>query len=404
MPLFDMGQVEPTPTGGHHRSRALFTAVVACAAAWLVPAGSALAFSEPVSGGTTTLALELPKKVSVTAGAPATASGTSLTFPNTGGVVDAARATGRFDLGGAMTLKAKGGKADVTGLKLTIGSAGQISAAVKGEQVSLATVSGGQVQGGSLQATLGGTPAIVTDEGAKALNRQLGKRKKKGKGKAVASKKKKPKKVYHEGDRLGTVSTTATVRTVPVLAQGEALLVPAAPSALTFLSKGVNPVPGFGGIEPVPPAQAVGPDFEFPVSGGRVAPDLSYGQLATAGGLEITKTMGVNASCDAARAVGTFIRQTDLIIDFEKKVLLSTIDSTGGFVGTAIITADLDFPGATITVSPTREVDIQNLGVTLSATSADTINSVFGTAAQGCGSDFQPGDSLGELDVTAQLG
>lgn len=407
-----MGLTKPTRTGGRspRRSQALLTGAVACAAAWLVPAGSALAFSEPVSGGNTTLTLALPGKISASPNAPATANGSSIVFQNTGGVVDAERGTARLDLGGGVTFSAKkSGKADVTGLKFNAGTSGIINAAVKGEQMAFATVSGA-IQSGSLQATLGGTPALLTADAAKKLNRALGKKKKKkGKGKAAAqaSRKKKFKKIFKEGDTIGAVSTSATLRTLPVRSQGDALLVPDPSSAFTFMDKGVNPLPGFGGISPVPPATTAGLgglDFSFPVSGGRVAPDLSLGQLATAGGLQITKTDSNGAACDSLKPVGTFIKQTDLTIDFERKQLLSTIDSTGGFVGADVITADLDFANATASVSANGALTIEELGVYLLPSSATTLNGIFGTEAQGCGSDFAAGDKLGDLDVTAQLG
>src|SRR5687767_1650298 len=104
-----MGMTTPTTAGLAHACRApriLLVAAVACAA-WLVPAASASAFSEAVSGGTTTLSLELPKKISGSATAPATANGTSIVFQNTGDVADAARGTARLDLAGGLTLSAR---------------------------------------------------------------------------------------------------------------------------------------------------------------------------------------------------------------------------------------------------------------------------------------------------------
>jgi hypothetical protein len=407
-----MGLTKPTRTRGRslRRGRALLAGAIACAAAWLVPAVGALAFSEPVAGGDTTLTLALPGKISASPNAPATANGSSIVFPNTGGVVDADRGTARLDLGGGVAFAGKKrGKVDVTGLKYNAGTSGIINASVKGEQMAFATVSGA-IQAGSLEATLGGAPALLTADAAKKLNRALGKKKKgKGKGKAAAqaSKKKKFKKIFKEGDSIGTVSTSATLKTLPVQAQGNGHLVPDPGSVPKFDGKGVNAL--LGGVSPVPPATAAGPlglstAFDFPVSGGRVAPDLSVGQLATSGGLQITKNASNGAACDAQKPIGTFIKQTDLTIDFERKQLLSTIDSTGGFVGADVITADLDFANATVSVSPSGELEIQTLGVYLLQSSATTLNGIFGTEAQGCGADFQAGDKLGDLNVTAQLG
>jgi hypothetical protein len=387
----------------------LFIAAIACALAWLAPAGSALAFSETVSGGTTTLSLALPKKITATATSPATADGSSIVFQNTGGVMDAARGTARLDLAGGLQLKAKkGGRADITSLKLNVGPSGIINAKVKGEQMAFATTEGASLQPGSLEARLNGASALITDDAAKKLNRALGKvRKKKGKGKTAAAaskKKKKVKKIFKEGDSIGTVSTVANVSTVPVAAQGDAQLVPEVSSAFTFIGKGVNALPGFGGINPVSPARSAGPDFEFPITGGRIAPDFSIGQLATAGGLRITKNMSNGGACDAQKPLGTFIQQTNLTLDFTRKSLLSTIDSSGGFIGNDVITADLDYSGATMSVSPGGAITIEDLGVVITHASATTLNGLFGTQAQGCGEDFQAGDSLGHLNVSGQVG
>lgn len=389
----------------------LFAAAVACGMAWLVPAGSALAFSEAVTGGTTTLSLELPKKISGSATAPATANGSSIVFQNTGGVADAARGTARIDLAGGLTLSArKRGKVEITGLKYNASASGIINASVRGEQMAFADVAGA-VQAGSLEATVNGAPALLTAEAAKALNRVLGKiKKKKGKGKAAAQaskKKKKFKKIFREGDRIGAVSTAAAIRTIAVRAQGNAELVPDPSSVTTFLGKGVNALPGFGGISPVAPASTSGPigeNFTFPITGGRIAPDFSAGQLATGGGLRIQKNMNNSAQCMAVKPQGIFIQQTDLTIDFDRKVLLSTIDSSGGFVGNGVISADLDFSGATMSVSPGGQISIEDLPVALNQSSASTLNGLFGTEAQGCGADFQGGDPLGHLNVTGQLG
>src|SRR5688572_13475509 len=183
-----MGQMQSKTAGASRRrgrGRGL-AAAVACVAALLLPATSASAFSEPASGGSTTLALELPKKISASAIAPATANGTSIVFPNTGGVVDVARATTRLDLGGGVQLRARRGKVDISGLKLNVGPAGTINASVRGEQMVFATVGGSQLQAGSFEATVNGAAALLTAEGAKKLNRTLGKKKKKkGKGKAA---------------------------------------------------------------------------------------------------------------------------------------------------------------------------------------------------------------------------
>ena len=381
----------------------LAVAVASVVALLLGPASDAPAFTEPVTGGTTTLTLELPKKVKPTAVAPATANGSAITLQNTGGTADASRRTAVIELSGGIKLKGKGGKADLSAMKLSVGPSGQLTAFVKGKQVGLATVEGAELQPGSLQAVLQGATATLTEDGAKALNKALGKKKKKGKGKASASAS--GAKPFREGRSLGTVSTTAALTTVPVRAVGEMVLEPELGAAFTFMGKGINALPGFGGISAVSPATAPSPtEFDFPVTGGRVSPQLTGGQFTSAGGLLITKNQsGGSAGCDSAHPIGTFVKQTDLIVDLDRGALLATLDSSGGFIGAGIVTADLDMSGSTATVEPDGSVSIEGMVVRLTAISATTLNSLFGLASEGCGADFAEGDSLGHLSVSTQL-
>jgi hypothetical protein len=368
----------------------------------LLPAPDAPAFTEPVTGGTTTLTLELPKKVKPTAVSPATANGNAITLQNTGGTADVSRRTAVIDLSGGIKLKGKGGKADLTAMKLNVGPSGQLTALVKGKQVGLATVEGAELQPGSLQAVLHGATATLTEDGAKALNKALGKKKKK-KGKASASAS--GAKPFREGRSLGSVSTTAALTTVPVRAVGEMVLEPELGAAFTFMGKGINALPGFGGISPVSPATAPSPtEFDFPVTGGRVSPQLTGGQFTSAGGLLITKNQsGGSGGCDSAHPIGAFVKQTDLIVDLDRGALLATLDSSGGFIGVGIVTADLDMSGSTSSVKPDGSVSIEGMVVRLTAVSATTLNSLFGLASEGCGADFAEGDSLGHLSVSTQL-
>lgn len=394
---------DSTFTGTWRASRTLAVAVAAAVAAWLLPAGEAFAVPEPVAGGTTTLTLELPQKIKPTPLSLATANGNTITLTNTGGTTDISKGTASVNLSGGILLKGKRGKANLTGIQVTFGPSGQIRAQLKNKTVGLALV------GGTLQTTTSGaavpdTAATLTDDGAKALNKALAKKKKGGKkGKAAASGAR--AKPFKEGNRLGTVSTTLNLTTVEVQAEGQTVLEPDLGAGLKFFSKGVNFAAG--GISAVAPATAPSPaEFDFPVTGGRATPDLSGGQIRTAGGLLITKNANVplQPACNATYPMGIFIKQSDLIIDLDRKSLLATLDSSGGFIGAGVVTADLDMSSATTNVNPNGSASIEGMQVKLTAVSATTINSLFGPASAGCGSDFAPGDSIGHLSVSVNLG
>ena len=117
---------------------------------------------------------------------------------------------------------------------------GNVTAQVKGKAVGFATVGSAPVQGASLGASVTGATLLVTEDGAKALNKALGKKKKKGgkKGKAVASAAK--KKPFRADARLGSVSTTVNLATVEVRPFGDVVLEPDLGAGLKFLDKGVN--------------------------------------------------------------------------------------------------------------------------------------------------------------------
>jgi hypothetical protein len=396
-----MSSVTPTSRRPRRCGRLLAAASLAALSVVVAPIAQAPAAQEPTTGGTTTLTFELPKKVKPQAISPATANGSALTLSNASGTADLA--TGRADLtlGGGVRLKGKGGKADLTTLKLLAGGAGQLSAQLKGKTVILATVTG-PLEATSAGAAVNNAVATLTEDGAKALNKAVAKKKKKkGKGKAVASKKKKKGgKPFKTGNRLATVSTTLPLSMVDVRGQGQLSLEPNPALALTFLGKGVVAV---GGITAVPPATGGTPNpTNFPVTGGRVAPDLSSGQITSAGGLQITKNTNLPGGCPIP--MGRFLRESNLVVDLEREQLLATVDSNSGNLGTGIVAANIDMSQATQNVSPGGEVTITDMQPRITDVSAQTLNFLFGSAAQGCGADFTGGTSLGMLSVTTQLG
>jgi hypothetical protein len=395
-----MSILEGTSTLTERARRILGAAAIAAAVA-LVPATSALAAPEPFTGGTTTLTLELPKKVKAQPISPATATGDAITFNHSSGTADLSRGSVDVRLSGGLLLKGKGKgrKAELSSIRVIEGgTGGALSANLKGKSVDLATVTG-PVEPTSSGVAATNLTATVSDEGAKALNKALAKKKKKkGKGKAAASKK--GGKPFKTGNRLGAISTTVPLTMVDVQAQGNFTLEPNPNLALTFLGKGVLAI---GGISAVPPATGGTPNpTNFPVTGGRVAPDLSAGQITSAGGLQITKNFDQGGGCPIP--VGRFLRESNLIVDLERGQLLATVDSNSGNLGTGIVAANLDMSQATKNVSPSGAVTITDMQPRITDISASTLNFLFGSAAMGCGTDFTGGTSLGMLSVSTQLG
>lgn len=384
------------PSSPVRSSRRIALAGCMALAAVLAPAAPAAAAPEPVIGGSTKLTLELPKGIKASAIAPATADGATITFPNAGGKLEPASGAGTVDVAGGIKFKGKGGRLSFQATKAGYGPNGSLRGLVGSKSVDLATVTGGAATTQASSVDVSGGNVLLTAEGAKALSKKLAKKKRKKRAAASGS------KPFKTGARLGALSTTAPFATVQVLAQGEMELVPDIGTALKFASKGVSPLTG---VVPVAPATSpmIG-EFFFPITGGRLLPDLTGGQIETGGGLRITKTDNVNASCDAARPVGTFVRQIDLIADLTRRSLRATVDGSAGFVGAGTDTATLDLSGATSNVNPsTGAFSISDVGVVITGVSAATLNTAFGSAAQGCGNDFAGGDPLGTISVTGQV-
>jgi hypothetical protein len=364
----------------------------------LASAGPAAAAPEPVVGGETRLTLELPKGVKVRAIGPVTADGNTVTLPTTGGSLDPATGAGTLDVGGALKFKGKRGKATLKAIRVGYGSAGAVRGQIGSKSVDLAAVTGGSATSQASSVSIGGATASLESEGAKALNKKLAKKKKKKKKKQATVSAAKP---FKTGGRLGSLATTASFATVALLAEGEMELVPDLGTALTFSSKGVNPLTG---VTAVPPATSAFPDFLFPVTGGRLLPDVSGGQIETGGGLLVTKNSAVNSSCDAARPIGTFLRQTELVVDLTRQALRATIHVASGLVGAGTVAATLDMSGATTSVNPaTGAFTISDVEVIITELSATTLNFTFGQASQGCGSDFGGGDPLGTVSVSGRM-
>lgn len=373
--------------------------LVAALLGTLASAGPAAAAPEPVVGGETKLTLELPKGVKVQAIGPATAAGNTVTLPTTGGSLDPVTGAGTLNVGGALKFKGKGGKATLDAIRVGYGSAGAVRGQIGSKSVDLAAVTGGSATSQASSVSIGGATASLESEGAKALNKKLAKKKKKKKKQKRATVS--AAKPFKSGGRLGSLTTTATFATVALLAEGEMELVPDLGTALTFSSKGVNPLTG---VTAVPPATSAFPDFLFPVTGGRLLPDASGGEIETGGGLLVTKNSSVNASCDAARPIGTFLRQTELVVDITRQALRATIHIASGLVGAGTVAATLDMSGATTSVNPaTGAFTIDDVDVIITEVSATTLNFTFGEASQGCGSDFVGGDLLGTVSISGRM-
>ncbi len=200
------------------------------------------------------------------------------------------------------------------------------------------------------------------------------------------------------GRVLSNAYTAPQPATVTVLGQGSATLVGDTATFAKFGAKGVE-LPG--GISAIAPATKPTPvSFEFPISGGALAPDATAGTVETAGGVQILKQ---------AEPFSPTMKLEKIAIDFSAKTATVEIEigptpPFAGAVGRSSI-ADLFLQGATVVADPiTRTIAISGAEARLQAVAASTLNAVFNQPAPEPppSSNFVIGDSFGKFSMTVQ--
>jgi hypothetical protein len=337
----------------------LKVAAAVSAAALLITASAAFGAADPLKGGTTTLALKLPKQVKVSAKGGATKAGKTVTLPISGGQLDPTNGSGAVQNSGKVQLKKGKKKASLTGIITTFGPGGSIAANLGGKKTTLATMSGGTVGRAGFGGTVTGAVAKLTKKGAAALNKALG-------------------GGFKKGRKLGTASTSTIPKTVAITSAESStnldisdLLAGCAGTGTctTYAGKltedGITPSYSNG-------AQQVGTVVTFtPQTGGSMAPDCSAGTLTGSQGT-VTLTKGPNS-----------ISQSNPNDSFDAKVVTFDAAANGSPLGRAPATDLTVTPGTcsadaaakTITVTATQ---------TVNATAATVGNQVLGLDGSAC--------------------
>jgi len=197
---------------------------------------------------------------------------------------------------------------------------------------------------------------------------------------------------------LSNLYSSAQPKTVKLLARGGVVLTPNAATLAKFAAKGVK-VPE--GIVPIAPATKPNPaTFQFPITGGALAPDGSSGLIGTAGGVEIVKK---------ATPFSPTMKLTNVIVDLGTKAatveieLLPNPPLPGGVGRSSIV--DVTLPSGSVVTNPTtRQIGINNAEAKLQAVAASTLNSVFNQPAPEPppATNFVVGDPFGTFSLLAQ--
>jgi hypothetical protein len=364
-------------------------AVAAAVVAGGVLASSAIATQDRLKGGSVVMQLRGSHGLKLK---PST-----LTLPITGGAIDPLDGSGTANVTGA--IKARKGKVRAK-VKITSvsfganGGPGRISAKIDKHKASFGTLTGGSVARDGWGASITGVGAKLSGRGAKALDFRGVK----------------------AGRALGTVSATTVPATVAVVpGSGDMILSTSAtgPFVSKLSSHCIDPLPTATppGVAPIAPAKTtdlLGTTYDFPVSGGAVAPDTSDGELITAGGQAITKNtsalgppLGNPAACaSAAPPVGTALVSTNIGVDFAHNYLNSDALLPTGFTMRAPL-ADVDFSTGSRSVDPnTKALTITGATASLSYLAALTLNQFFPTESGDPNDDFAQGDLIGTVSVT----
>lgn len=347
------------------RGRKLPLAALAAALfALLAFAPFASAATDPVGSGSATVTLNngfvkaLKKQgVKVTKIAPAKLKGKKATFPVIGGEVDPTTGAGTLNLSGGLKFKAGKKKAPVKGLVVNTTKKG-LFAKVGGKKVKLATLAGWTYVRAGFGVALTVKKLKLTNAAAKQLNKKLGF--------------KKGPKPFKGNRKMGSANAEEQPSTVTVLPGGNVAF-QANPATLGKLAKVKVDV------KPVAPTQVKGlGSFEFPVTGGSIAPDASAGTVQTAGGVVLTQKLQTGASS----FLETEITLANFYVDLAAKTVSVEVtlksnaseDLNRGFLGRASV-ADLSLLGAVVgSNTTTRTVTVQNAGATLQPIAAEVLN------------------------------
>jgi hypothetical protein len=383
MSSFDGGRVSPR--------RSLLIAGVSAAIVGLALASTAVADQDPLKGGSVVMQLSGGKGLKVRPH--------SLTLPITGGQLDPVTGAGNVVAAGSFKAKKGRSKAKVTITSLTFGAnggPGAIAAKVGKKNVSnFGALSGGTVARAGFGATISNVNATITSKGLKALSGKGGGHKSAAAAKAIP---------------LGTVSATTVPKTVEVLPGGTMVLKTDPGLVTKLLAHCIDGLPTASppGASPIAPAtEDLMGAFTFPVSGGSAAPDLSEGEVITAGGQKIAKnnTILVTTMFPACSTqpppVGTNLLQNDFRSAFDRKTLSANVTLPGGsFIGLAAA-GNINFGPAGLNFNPNnKQISFTNAPVTFTQLSADTLNQYFPNVSGNPSNDFKAGDLLGTLSLS----
>lgn len=336
------------------------TILAAALFALLAFAPFASAASDPVASGSATITLKsgfvksLKRAgVKISKVGSAKVKGSKLTFKVTGGELDPTTGQGTLNLGGGLKFKHGKKSTQVKGLSLNTIKKG-LFGKVAGKKVKITTVGGYTFTRAGFGVSLVIKKMKLTNTAAKKLNKALGTKAFKG-NKQIAS------GVAEE--------QPATVAIIP----GGNVSFNANKELLEKL-KNVKTA-----VEPIAPTSVTGTTFEFPISGGSIAPTATAGVVQTIGGAKLFQKLPKNEAetefYETEITLGNFwldLSAHTVTVEVVAKSNASEKLNLGALGRSSI--ADLTLTGATVTIDATNhKVTVTNAQATLQPISAEVL-------------------------------
>lgn len=362
---------------------------VASLFALLAFAPGALAARDPIANGITDFHLKrgFQRKldnlgVQLTGLGATTVSGKKVAMLVGGGKLDPTNADGFLDNRGGFKLSL--GKRGVPVTKITVNTAKRaVYADVAKARMQLGSLSPFSSGREGFGANFKATKVFLTGKAVQRISNRLGLR---------GSKRLNPGRV------LSNSYSAAQPETVTVLPQGAATLDGDLGTLAKFGAKGVKLPEGISALAPATKPTPI--SFEFPITGGTLAPDANGGTVKTSGGVQVLKE---------AVPFSPTMKLIGIWVDFGTKVATVELEigptpPFPGPVGRSSI-ADIVLTGATVIADPNaRQITVKDAEARLQAVAASTLNDVFNQPAPEPppASNFVVGDSFGKFSITVQ--
>jgi hypothetical protein len=318
----------------------------------------ASAASDPVASGSATITLKngfvkslKQAGVKISKIGSAKVKGNKLTFKVTGGEVDPTTGKGTLNLGGGLKFKHGKKSAPVKGLSLNTNKKG-LFGKIAGKKVKITTVGGYTFARAGFGVSMVVKKMKLTNTAAKKLNKKLS------------------TKAFKGNRLIGSSVAEEQPATVAIVPGGNVSF-----DANKELLKKLENVKTV--VSPIAPTGVKGTTFEFPISGGSIAPTATAGVVQTVGGAKLFQKLPTSPST----ALETEITLGNFWLDLSAHTVSVEVVAKSnaseklnlGALGRSSI-ADLTLTGATVTIDATNhKVTVTNAQATLQPVSAEVL-------------------------------